>query len=199
MAILMMFEAKGATEAQYRDTNEHLGIHGDDDAPDGLISHVAGLTDEGVFVADVWESQEKLDAFFRDRLMAALEAAGMEAGEPTILPVHAMIPQGAGSNAGTIVVLDVDGFDKDLYDAMAATMDAHSADDGHNHPSVSHVAAVRDGGMVVVDVWGSPEEFGAFAESQIGPAGAAAGMDAASIQPRFVPAIGRLRGKVPVS
>lgn len=35
MAVVMMMEAKGATEAQYRAANENLGIAGDDDAPDG--------------------------------------------------------------------------------------------------------------------------------------------------------------------
>ena len=58
MAIMMMFEGKGAGEAEYRATNDHLGIAGDDDAPDGLVSHVAGLTDEGLLIVDVWESKE---------------------------------------------------------------------------------------------------------------------------------------------
>ena len=199
MAILMMFEAKGATEEQYHATNDHLGIHGDEDAPDGLVSHIAGLTGDGVLVVDVWESQEKLDTFFRERLAAALEAAGLDAGEPTILPVHAMFPQGAGTNAGTIVVIDVDGFTTDAYDAMASTMDAHVSTGGHDHPSVQHVAAARDGGLLVVDVWGSPEEFGAFAETQIGPAAVGAGVDPATIQPKLVPVINRIRGKAAVA
>lgn len=148
-------------------------------------------------MVDVWESKEKLDSFVHDRLLAALDAAGLEAGEPTILPVHSMIPQGAGSTAGTIVVIELDGFGTDAYDAMASTMAAHARDE--NHPAVSHVAAATDTGMIVVDVWESPEAFGEFAETQIGPAGAAAGLDPSTIQPRFVPAVNRIRGDVSVS
>jgi hypothetical protein len=195
---MMMFEAKGAGEAEYRATNDYLGIAGDDDAPDGLVSHVAGLTDDGLLIVDVWESKEKLDAFVHDRLLAALEAAGVEAGEPTVLPVHAMIPQGGGSNAATIVVLAVEGLGTETYDAMASTMDAHTGRN-EDHPAVSHVAAATDTGMVVVDVWESPEAFGRFAETQIGPAGAAAGVDPAAIQTRFVPAINRIKGDVAVT
>jgi heme-degrading monooxygenase HmoA len=199
VAIMMMFEAKGADEARYDATNEHLGIAGDDDAPDGLVSHVAGLTDDGLLIVDVWESKEKLEAFVHERLEPALAAAGIEGDEPTILPVHAMIPQGAGTTAGTIVILDMNGFGPDTYDAMAARMDAHTAADGSDHPAVSHAAGITDDGMVIVDVWESPEAFGAFAESQIGPAGAATGLDPAAVQPRFVPAVNRIRGNVSVS
>jgi len=75
-------------------------------------------------------------------------------------------------------------------------MEAHGAG-GTSHPAVQHVAAVTDDGLLVVDVWESPEAFGAFAESQIAPAAAAAGATA-PIEPRILPAIGRLRGKVSV-
>jgi hypothetical protein len=40
-----------------------------------------------------------------------------------------------------------------------------------------HVAWFADGGLNVVDVWESPERFGAFAESRLNAATAAAGID----------------------
>lgn len=195
MAILMMFESKGVGKAEYDATNEAAGIRGDDDAPDGLINHVAGLTGDGVLVVDVWESQEKLQTFFDERLHAALEQAGVPVGEPTILPVHSVIRQGAGTTAGTIVVIDAPGFTPDAYDRMASSMNAH-AGDGAMHPAVQHAAALTNDGLLVVDVWGSPEEFAAFADSQIGPAAAAAGMTV-PIDPKFLTVIGRIRGRVP--
>src|SRR5581483_9374096 len=109
VAILMMFEAD-STEEQYHAVNAAMGIHGDEDAPDGLISHQAGRTDGKVLVVDVWESDEKLRKFFDERLGAALASAGVAAGEPTILPVHNMIEQGAGTHAGVLVLIDAAGF-----------------------------------------------------------------------------------------
>ncbi len=193
MAVLMVLEIPGMTEEQYNATNDHMGIRGDEDAPDGLISHHAGKTDGGIIAVDVWESEEKLNRFAHDQLMAALQASGVEPRQPTLMPIHNMIPQGAGSTPGVLVLIDVDGFGTDTYDEMTKHMDAHVRE-GSGHPAVSHVAARKDDGSVfVADVWESPEAFGAFAEQQIGPAGAAVGLG--PVDPRFAPVIGRLRGR----
>ena len=188
MAILMMMEGSGVTADQYRGLNSEMGIHGDGDAPDGLVSHVAGHDGESLVVADVWESPELLDTFFHERLGPALQKVGIEAPPPRILPVHDVTP-GSGSHAGVLVVIDVPGFGVDTYDAMRTHMPAHTPG-GPGHPAVSHVAAITEGGMLIVDVWESPEAFGKFAEEQIAPAGAAVGVG--PLEPRFVPVIGRI-------
>ncbi len=191
MAVLMVLEVPGATPDIYRRVNEAMGIHGDEDAPDGLISHTAGQTDDGILVADVWESEEQLGRFFEERVRSAFAEAGMPEAQPRILPVHNLIAQGAGATAGTIMIAEVEGLGPDAYDRLIAGMDAHLVD-GSRHPAVSHAAAASDRGMLVVDVWESPEAFGRFAEEQIGPAGAAAGLG--PIEPRFVPVINRMVG-----
>jgi heme-degrading monooxygenase HmoA len=191
MAVIMTLEVPGGTVEQYERTNEILGIHGDADAPDGLVSHVAGVTDDGMLVVDVWDSEESLNRFFEERLGAALQESGIPPVEPQITKVHDIIPQGSGTEANVLVVIDFD-VSTDVYDAMAATMDAHKGA-GENHPAVSHVAGVKDGGgMLIVDVWESPEAFGEFAQSQIGPA---APDDMGEITPRFVPVHNRIRGR----
>lgn len=195
MAILMILEVPGATLDAYERANEIMGVHGDDSAPDGLISHTAGATEDGIIAVDVWESEEALQRFFETQLGAALKEAGIPEGKPRILPVHNMIAQGAGTNPGVLAIIEMDGFSSTDYDRLAGGMDAHIAD-GSNHPAVSHVAATTDGGLVVVDVWDSPESFGRFAETQIGPAGAEAGIGPLEIEPRFVPVHNRIRGKV---
>ncbi len=88
MAIMMVLEVPGGTIEQYERANEIMGITGDDTAPDGLVGHVAAKTDDGMLIVDVWESQEKLDAFFRDRLGDALHQAGVPEAQPRIYPVH---------------------------------------------------------------------------------------------------------------
>jgi hypothetical protein len=47
-----------------------------DPTPAGLILHVAGPTDEGVRVIDVWETEEAWDRFRADRLAPAIAALG---------------------------------------------------------------------------------------------------------------------------
>ncbi len=191
MAILMMLDLDGATVEQYDQVNESMGIQGDDDAPDGLVSHVCAVTDGGLTIADVWESQEALDGFFGSRLAGALQQAGVQQGQPRILPVHNTIAQGAGTEAGVLMIIESDAFGPALYDRLTARMPAH-AGDGSAHPAVSHVAALRgDGGMVFVDVWDSPESFGRFAEEALAPA--SEGEDMPALEPRFVLIHNRLR------
>ncbi len=196
MSILMVLELEGATAEQYDRVNEILGIAGDTDAPDGLVSHVCGVTENGLLIADVWDSQEALGRFVEGRLQSAFAEAGLGDGTPRVLPVHNMIPQGAGHAANVIVMTEVEGFGPAEYDRMTSEMDAHVMD-GSKHPCVSHVAAATDSGMLVVDLWESPEAFGAFAEREIAPAGEAIGLG--PIEPRFVPVHNHIRGKAPVA
>jgi hypothetical protein len=197
MPVLMLFEVPGATMEQYGRINDHLGIHGDEDAPDGLILHVAADPGDGLLIIDVWESEEAMGRFVQTRLLDALKAAGIPEAQPRVLPVHNLIAQGQGKEAGVAMLVEIDDFGPDQYDRMIGAMDAHVSD-GSAHPAVSHVAAVTpDGGMVVADLWESPEAFARFAETQIGPAGAAAGLGA--IEPRFVPVHNRLRGRRPAA
>ena len=192
MAVLMVLDIPGATLEQYDRTNEILGIHGDADAPAGLISHAAGPTDDGIVVVDVWESGEALQSFFEGRGVArAMEEAGAPAAEPRVLPVHNHF-EGGGSKAGVLMLAELDDFGTDTYDAMATTMNAHIPEDD-THPAVHHAAAVTEsGGMLIVDIWESPEAFGAFAQAALAPAGEAAGVD--PFEPRFVPVYKRIKG-----
>jgi heme-degrading monooxygenase HmoA len=197
MAVLMLMEVPGGTTAEYERANEIMGIAGDEDAPEGLIQHVAASDGNGVLIADVWESEEALNRFFEERLGAALEQAGVSssASKPRILPVHNSLT-GRGKDAGVLMLIEIHDLGADAYDEMVSKMDAHTAD-GSQHPCVTHFAAhAEDGGMLIADLWESPEAFGAFAEEQIGPAGAAVGLG--PIEPRILPVHNRMRGRAAV-
>jgi hypothetical protein len=88
MAVLMVLEVPGGTVKQYERANELMGITGDDDAPDGLVSHVAAVTEAGIVIADVWESEVALETFFEERAGAALAEAGMPEAKPHVARVH---------------------------------------------------------------------------------------------------------------
>jgi quinol monooxygenase YgiN len=182
MAVLMVLEIPGGTLEQYERANELMEISDAGDAPEGLISHVAAVTEDGIVIADVWESEAALDAFFEERAAAALAEAGMPESQPRIAQVHNHIPQGAGTEPGVLVYIEIDELSPAQYDEMISGMGAHAAD--ANHPAVSHVAAVTEnGGFLVADVWESQEAFADFAQSQVAPAGESVGMG--PIEPHF--------------
>ena len=64
---------------------ESPGVQGvENDWPDGIISHFAGATGTGWCVVDVWQSQERFDAFMQSRLGPAMGKAGLP--EPQVTP-----------------------------------------------------------------------------------------------------------------
>lgn len=67
-----------------------------DELPDGLIVHVAGPTEAGVRIIDVWESREQFDRFRRERLLPAIERVtggqGPESAFADLRVQHAMQP-----------------------------------------------------------------------------------------------------------
>jgi hypothetical protein len=188
MAVLMTLVVPGGTTAQYDRTNEILGIAGERDAPPGLVTHVCGVTDDGIVVVDVWESIAALDDFARNRLGAALAQAGMPDATPVTSPVHNLL-FGAGKESNVLVLIDMAGLTAEAYDAIIAAMPAHIGS-GEQHPAVMHVAALEPNGDIrVADLWDSEAAFGEFAETQIGPA---AGGAMPPIVPRIVPVYNRL-------
>jgi hypothetical protein len=180
MAVLMILDFEGATAEQYDQVDELLGGMSAENAPPGLISHTAGVTDTGLFVADVWESPEDIQRFYEAQLGAALRQAGVPETEPRIVPVHNHL-HGSGDDAAVIVMVELDGMTTADYDALTADMDAH-AGDGGGHPAVSHIVAVTDDGLVAVDVWGSEEEFANFGQTELAPR---VGDKMGNMKPRF--------------
>jgi len=193
MPVLMVIDIPGGTTAQYDRANELAGIHGEADAPAGLLSHVVGADEQGLVVADVWESEDAFRRFFETRLRAALEGAGVPPAEPRFYPVHDMIPKGASDNAGVLLVIEPERFTAEEYDALVQTMDAHEGG-GERHPGVSHVAGKKaDGNLIVVDVWESMDAFDAFAKEQLAPVADRFGQ----MDVRATKVHNRLPGKVP--
>jgi heme-degrading monooxygenase HmoA len=140
-------------------------------------------------VADVWRSEEDLEQFF-EKAVPAMTEAGLPEAAPRIAPVHNHIPS-RDAEPGVIAIIEVENFGTDDYDRMGEHIDAHA--DPKNHPVVAHVAAVtEDGGLLVVDVWESPEAFAAFAQEQMGPAAEKVGLG--PVEPRLVPVHNTMTG-----
>jgi len=92
MAIGVLFELPGVTQAQYDEALKKLtGGRGAKTLADwpatGLLSHVAGPTPNGWRVVDVWESEADLMKF-AGVLNPILKTVGIPDITPQIFPAH---------------------------------------------------------------------------------------------------------------
>jgi len=88
VATVMRMRWEGVTEDQYEQAREKVGW--DREVPVGAKLHVAGFSDGGLNVLDVWESAEAFQAFSDQRLAPAVQEIGIQ-GEPDVrfYPMHA--------------------------------------------------------------------------------------------------------------
>ena len=75
MAILLLMEWPGVTEAQYEAAMKELNM--DLDPPVGGVVHQAAFTARGLRVVDVWESEAAFQAFAATRIMPAVRKVGI--------------------------------------------------------------------------------------------------------------------------
>ena len=88
MSILVRFApASAVTTQQYDETITRLKADGGEFPPDGMEYHCAFMSDGNLRVSEIWDSQEKFEAFGQ-RLMPILTDAGIDPGTPEILQVH---------------------------------------------------------------------------------------------------------------
>jgi quinol monooxygenase YgiN len=86
MAILVVFEDAGVTQAQYDQARKEVAP--DNKPVEGMLYHVAApMTSGGWRVVEVWESQAAADKFFQEKLAMALQNAKITA-KPTFSQVH---------------------------------------------------------------------------------------------------------------
>ena len=89
MSILVRFPPSNTTKQQY-DAVRHGLEEAGDWPPDGCELHVCFGPEDDIRVSEIWESQEKADAF-GEKLGPRLEEAGIQlAGAPEILEVHVL-------------------------------------------------------------------------------------------------------------
>lgn len=75
--------AEGLTMNDYRAIGEQLGP----DPAEGLLSEAAGPGDAGLHVIAVWETKAQYEKFVGERLIPAIQAAGVRPGPMTVTEV----------------------------------------------------------------------------------------------------------------
>ena len=89
MAIGLLLDIDGMDTKMYDELNAAANFPGE--VPAGLISHVAGPTESGMRVLDIWESRADFDRFVNDRLGPALgriDAHPIKLSMPQVFDIH---------------------------------------------------------------------------------------------------------------
>jgi len=89
MAIAIYFHPPAMSAAQYDDIIKRLDAAGAGQ-PAGRLHHSVFGPPDHLMVYDVWDSAESFQKF-GETLMPILAEAGLDAGEPQIMPLHNMI------------------------------------------------------------------------------------------------------------
>ncbi|MDH4103057.1 MAG: hypothetical protein OEW52_03020 [Thermoleophilia bacterium] len=87
MAVAMFMHWPGVTSDQYDAIMARLGLDGNPAA--GGVLHLATLTDEGLEVCDVWQTEQAFHSFLEQRMLPVVSELGIS-GEPEIrlVPLH---------------------------------------------------------------------------------------------------------------
>ena len=90
MAVVWLLEWDGITEAEYDDLRQRTSW--DTDLPDGLDHQVVAFSDKSMILTQVWRSPEHVMRFMEDRLLPAVEAAGIRS-MPRVdqYPIHSIL------------------------------------------------------------------------------------------------------------
>ncbi len=73
MAVAMYMHWPGVTSDQYDAVMAKLGI--DANPPAGGVLHMATVTDDGIEVCDVWQTEQAFNGFLQQRLLPVVERA----------------------------------------------------------------------------------------------------------------------------
>lgn len=81
---------EGVTPEMYEKVRKIVNWEGN--SPSGAVFHVAGFTDAGLHVTDIWESPEQMNDFVQNRLMPAVaQIEGFDkAPQVEVFPMHAI-------------------------------------------------------------------------------------------------------------
>ncbi len=85
MAVAMFMRWSGVTSDQYDAVMTGLGL--DSNPAAGGVLHVAALTDEGLEVCDVWQTEQAFRGFFENRFQPVASELNIE-GQPEITLVQ---------------------------------------------------------------------------------------------------------------
>ena len=85
--VMLLIDSEGFAPVDYDDVISRMPAHAGDGSGHPAVSHVAAVTDNGMYFVDVWDSAESAGKFFVEQVGPASGGQGPEL-EPRVLPVH---------------------------------------------------------------------------------------------------------------
>ena len=176
MATAYILDFAGGTLAQYDEVLEKMQLGGR--LPAGALFHAAGVNGDGLRVCDVWESEEAFQAFAATKIVPITEEAGLP--KPDVRSFEAAQVRGIGGRTVEFVqVVTIAGLDGETFRALDDRVLAPSGEVPDT--CVFHVNGQLGDGWCVLDYWSSKSARDEFMQSRVGPAVAAAGIQAAPV------------------
>jgi hypothetical protein len=160
ISVFMRFHSKRDAVMLYESVINEMGRRGGV-LPQGEIYHLATLAEDGMFVADLWESRETFDAYAQAKLIPLTVKRGLVSPEVEYGDLHGTIDGACSSTHGISVVAHWDGNAEELlrkYDAVHATIDSANVAAG----LVFQWSCKRAGGISLAAHWRSREECAAY-------------------------------------
>lgn len=95
MAVAVQMDFDGATLEQYDEVCGRMGLTPKGPGPAGAISHFATMTDSGLRVVDVWETQAEFEQFAQEKIGPFSQEVGMAPPSLQFFEVHNYFTPGA--------------------------------------------------------------------------------------------------------
>ena len=167
MPVAFIMDFAGSDLDAYEAVCASAGGGPDAPIPDGAIFHAAGLTDTGLRVIDIWESDAAFQRF-GERLIAAQQQHGVAPPELERIEMTSLREgPGGGSDAVLVHVVRMPGVDADTFAAMDRAI---LPDGGLADGCGFHVNGPIEGGWIAIGAWTSPEARDAFLQGRVAPA-----------------------------
>ena len=167
-AIIMDFAAESAIE-KYDAVMQDMNLGGV--LPPGALRHVAGPTDEGLRVVDVWEDGEAFGRFAAEKIGPISAKNGVP--EPVTQTWEVVFEAGADADPGFLHVVTMPGVDAAAFRMLA---DQVMPDGALPAGLIWHVNGPVEGGYRTIGAWISRAARDEFLETKIRPVMEAAGV-----------------------
>jgi quinol monooxygenase YgiN len=166
MATAIIMDFAGGTADQYDAVIEKMDLGGKN--AEGAVFHVAGPTDDGWRVVDVWEDMDAFHAFAQEKIGPHTQEAGLPEPKLQFVEVAELFDERAGGTGGIThfqvvrAPIDAEAFEE----ADSDIRDNKQAPPG----CMFHVHGPTAEGTLVADGWTSKAARDEFIASKVVPA-----------------------------
>src|SRR4051812_19636810 len=168
MAKAIIMDFAGGSAEQYDRVIEQMNLGGK--VAPGAVFHVAGPTDDGWRVVDVWDDMDAFGQFAETQIGPITQAEGLPEPKLQFVDLDEVLDQRGGGDGGIthFQVVHLDGMTKEQWHDSDRLIRGENSEppDG----CMFHVNGGTDAGWVVCDGWTSKEVRDQFIADKVMPA-----------------------------